>query len=185
MKRVAIDVDGVLADIHSPLIDLINTKYGAKLTYEDIVEYDAEVITPKGKICIHKEIHSVFGESSFWREAPPLEGIECVHELPAFGLSPFIVTSRPLSIFPETKAWLEDQGINWPLFPRPVIETFVNCIFLQIDDFPKNIIFQPHKCILMSQPWNKDYDEPNDAFFHRTGSWEDVIELFKSGWLEL
>ncbi len=115
-ERVGFDLDGVLADIVSQLVQFAKEKHGISLLPEQITSEHAETCTP----LTLSQLEEVFRERTFFTTMPPLSGAQnALRDLRGLGLEVDILTDRfwYQEIRADTKAWLADNGIPCEAVP--------------------------------------------------------------------
>jgi 5'(3')-deoxyribonucleotidase len=81
-KHVLVDVDGVLADIHNPILRAIRQALGRKMALEDFDQWDLFADFKQEE---RKSIFKVLEEPGFCRQFKPVEGAtEAITELRGF-----------------------------------------------------------------------------------------------------
>lgn len=159
--KIAVDVDGVLADHVSPVLSQLRAEHDefAKVKSE-MTHWDEPL--PELDTSLKPAIEAAESEPAFVRSMPPVEGaIEGATELANRGYELIIVTARPESILPATYEWLEANDIphrrEESLSTRGEMKTIADAEIL-IDDFPGHIrdfAAAGKDAILFVQPWNK------------------------------
>ncbi len=154
--RIALDVDGVLADvIHTWLI--YNNRIRKSITKNEITEWNFWEKFQINRFDFYREL-SICWKS--WKEIPPTEEklSTIINELSKFGTID-IVTARERSTDEFVKNWLKSQKIIYQNYisvidgPKKALLDYD--IF--IDDSPlnaKKIADANKKILLYSQPWN-------------------------------
>lgn len=103
MKRILIDLDATVADIHTPLLAAYNNEHGADLTLDRVTSWD---ITAHAKA----SVSDIWARPGFFRSLPELAGaVDAVHELHVHN-DVFIVTAaeHPCN-FSEKVEWLREH----------------------------------------------------------------------------
>jgi uncharacterized HAD superfamily protein len=153
MTAIAIDVDGVLADIHSAVFK----KLGLNLTIENITKYDFfdDLGVPRKTFWMtYKELWSQqYQLIPLIEEDSPqlLEELRTKCEV-------HIVTTRPKETYQGTMEWLKLRGINFDeirlLPPKTDKAQFKEYLFI-IDDDPALALRDPARVVLFDRPWNR------------------------------
>lgn len=167
MKRIAVDMDGVLADVYAQFFKLHERDTGQRKTIEDVtgkLELEAFEL---GKQHVLSE--------GFFREAPVMEDSQKILAELNQLYDVFIVsaaTEFPKSLA-EKQAWLNEHFpfISWQQMvfcgSKKIIQADI-----MIDDHFKNLdYFTGRTTILFSQPHNELQDSGRHI---RVDSWKDI-----------
>ncbi|WP_424016245.1 5' nucleotidase, NT5C type (plasmid) [Halorientalis pallida] len=186
--RIAVDVDGVLADHVSAVLSQLRAEHDefAKVKSE-MTHWDEPL--PELDTSLKPAIEAAESEPAFIRNMPPVEGaIEWTTELADRGHELIIVTARPEAILPATHEWLEANDIpnrrEESLSTRGEMKTIADAEIL-IDDFPGHIrdfAAAGKEAILFVQPWNKsEVDELTESpRIFAAEDWEQVPTIVES-----
>ncbi len=161
--KIALDVDGVLADIISVWLDQYNKSRKKSITSEDIVRWDFWKELGFDKYKFYEELSSCW---SRWMEVPPMEQdiASAVEKLHSAG-TVHIVTARDASSTKYVKQWLEHNGIKYNDYV-PVLRGRDKADLdydIFIDDSPHNVVGIASKgknALLYDQPWNRSVNDP-------------------------
>jgi len=154
---IAIDIDGVLADIHSVVIQKIQKKLGLKETPPTPTKWDFfdEIgITKKDFWRAYIELWS-----QEYQLIPLIEpdAPTIVAELRR-RYEVHIMSSRPKETFAGTASWLRLRGIEYDkllLLPPLADKTeYIEEYLFLVDDNP-NFASRSNKVILYDRPWNR------------------------------
>ncbi len=166
MKRLAIDMDGVLADVYSQFIRLHKEESGMQLILSDL-EGKTE-----GEAFPHLLNH--VNSKGFFLNAPLIAG--CQEQLRKLNekYKVFIVSAAmefPGSLT-EKQLWLNEHFpfITWQQMVFCGSKEIINCDIM-IDDHFKNLDYFSGETILFTQPHNKLADPKHHK---RVSSWEEV-----------
>ncbi len=169
MKTIAVDMDGVLADVYQQFIKMHFEESGEILKTENLWGLTEAEAFPH----LLKHVNT----EGFFRSAPVLEGAkEALGQLyKSYDL--YIVsgaTEFPLSLT-EKQAWLNE---HFPFIPW---QQMVFCgskkiikADIMIDDHFKNLDHFEGKTYLFTQPHNKNAP---DGKHQRVNSWEDIMPI--------
>lgn len=161
--RIAVDIDGVLADSVGALLPLMREKYGLPLYPEIIKEYDFKL----GKFNLGKELVALQKESREFVMCTPAvagaaESLTRIELWPTFvECEIVVVTARPAESVRATLDWLLQNDIPYGEFWNlsGYERSTLDCDVL-IDDSAENIlnflVKTPAKAILFRQPWNRN-----------------------------
>ena len=172
LKRIAVDMDGVLADTDAHYLTWYYNTYGVRIPYEHMVgKSEGEGFPEEG--AIRRFILS----PGFFRTLPVIPGaVEAVRELME-DYEIFIVSAAmefPLSL-PEKYEWLQE---HFPFIPWTHIvfcgdKSLINTDYM-IDDHPKNLDKFKGTTIMFNAAHNANIDH-----HQRVRSWTEVLALLK------
>ncbi len=160
--RIAVDVDGVLADIMPVWIQVYNRKYGATISPEQVSTWDFYDTIG----IIRAEFFKIFSEA--WSKWPHIKATE--ENLPE-KLTMYrnlgqvdIVTGRSKETLSSVKSWLKLKGIPYDRFVAvsPRSSKAALKYDLYVDDAPKLAIAaaEMRKYVLLyDQPWNRGVND--------------------------
>jgi len=160
--RIQVDVEGVLADPHTPFLKLLNERKGTDFRYEDIRKYDCW----KALGLTEKEFFRLLDEvwAKWWTVPPSIPNVsEAMEKLNRLGTVD-IVTKRNSSTAPYVKTWLFAKGIRYRRFiqiglKRNKAELGYD---VYLEDSPIEATAIARKgavCLLIDQPWNRSLTE--------------------------
>ena len=178
--RIALDVDGVLADVIESWLNYSNT-IRPKISKRDITDWDFWKKFQINRYDFYMELSSCWKN---WDSIPPTEeNLSLVtKKLSELGQVD-IVTARERSTDSFVKSWLNHHDISYDnyvsVIDGPMKAQLDYDIF--IDDSPLNTEkFLKHnkKVILYSQPWNQHL---SDKRIHRISNLSETIEKLELG----
>ncbi|MDQ6762408.1 MAG: 5'(3')-deoxyribonucleotidase [Bacteroidota bacterium] len=169
MKRLAIDMDGVLADVYSQFILMHKRESGKQLSLADLEGKTEAEAFPH----LLKHVNS----KGFFRDAPLIAG--CQQQVKKLNekYKVFIVSAAmefPGSLT-EKQLWLNEHFpfITWQQMVFCGSKEIINCDIM-IDDHFKNLDFFSGETILFTQPHNKLAQAKHHK---RVNSWEEINAL--------
>ena len=112
--RLGIDMDGVVADFNQGWVDRYNRDFGASVSTEEVVEWNAPVsLTHFRDMDEFWEWARTCGEGrSIFRPLHPYPGaLETLTELAAAGHEIIILTTKPHFAIDDTYEWLDEHGV--------------------------------------------------------------------------
>ncbi len=186
--KIGIDVDGVLADLVTPLIQFHNEKYGTELSVEDVKGYDLaeawEVSDAE-----HRRRIDDFLQSDRVSNLEPLEDARGVIDILASKHDLYVLTARKPAIAREaTERWVNERfpdSFEDVLFSEDSSSKAALCeendITLLIDDNPDHVrACSEHDVtgVLFRQPWNEDADLPEHV--PKVHGWSQVLQLVRN-----
>ncbi len=176
--RIALDVDGVLADvIHSWLS--YNNKIRTVILKSDISEWDFWKKYNIDKFDFYKELSTCWKS---WKDIPPTENkiSHASKDLSKIGTVD-IVTAREESTHNDVKNWLKMHGIVFKNYVGVAEGTEKAKLDYDIfiDDSPINaesMLAQGKSVILYDQPWNVAFSDPRAKRIYELKKAIDIIE---------
>ncbi|MEP6584861.1 MAG: 5'(3')-deoxyribonucleotidase [Ginsengibacter sp.] len=169
MKSIAIDMDGVLADVYSRFLKLHYEEYGQSLTMADVEGIPERDAIPG----ILKYVNS----EGFFRNATLIPGCQKYIGLINERYKLYIVSAAmefPLSLM-EKQLWLQEY------FPFITWQQIVFCgskeiikADIMIDDHFKNLDYFTGETLLFTQPHNK-FTDPGKH--RRVNTWEEIGQI--------
>jgi len=180
--RIAVDVDGVLADQVPPILVKLNPKYGIKLTKKDITDWKYPIMDTS----IDVEIENALLDKSYVLEMPIIEGAKDGMLYLWRNHLVIIATSRPSETEDSTLNWV---SLNFKFHEfcntRGKSKRSLNADILiddnvqNIEDFSKSTGLG----LLFSQPWNQDRSSVERLIekgkVYCCEGWMDVLEIVK------
>ena len=186
--KIAVDVDGVLADHVSAVLSRLRTEHEDFTRTKPTMTHWDEAL-PSLDTSLKSEIEAAESDPAFVYDMAPIEGaIEGTTTLADRGHELVIVTARPEKNLSMTHEWLEANGIphdhEESLSTRGQMKTVADAEVL-IDDFPGHIRDFAEAgtyAILFVQPWNKaQVDDLTESprIFAAEG-WDQVLDIIQS-----
>lgn len=173
--KIALDVDGVLADVIKSWLNYNNT-FRSKISKQDITEWDFWKKFKINRFDFYTELSSCWKN---WNSIPPTEEnlSSITKNLSELGQVD-IVTARERSTDSFVKSWLDHHDISYEnyvsVIDGPMKADLDYDVF--IDDSPLNaqkFLKQNKKVFLYSQPWNKHI---SDEQIHRVSNLSETIK---------
>jgi uncharacterized HAD superfamily protein len=175
--RIAVDLDGVLADTMVSVAQILNRDRSQKLTAESFVRWRAWEIAGITK----DQFFRTLDEAWFsWETIPLTEGnVKAnVLRLMEFGTVD-IVTGRSRETVPPAKSWLKRYGIPFDSFVRTSNSTNAKLTLnydLYVDDSAELMAFLASRLhgfgVLYLRPWNRNASEMPRIF--RAERWNQI-----------
>jgi len=171
---IAFDIDGVLADVHTPWLKKYNEDYNDDLDIYDIKQWEISKIVKKE--CGDKILGYL--NASIYEETPPIDGaLEAVNIAREFGRVIFATQvnfDNCTGLAGVKYTWLKKHGFD------PGYKNYIECndkglirAAMLIDDYEKNLYAFDGIRVIVTQPWNKTVEG-----FHRIENFENFeIEL--------
>jgi len=170
-KTIAIDMDGVLANVEPQLVKFYNDMYGASLTLEGIQGLSGAEAFPEDKIA-----RKVVNAPGFFRTLEVMPGaIEAVKQLME-DYEVYVVsaaTEFPLSLH-EKYEWLQEffPFIDWRHIVLCGDKSIIDTDYM-IDDYCKNLDVFKGKTLMFHAYHNTQLDH-----HFRVRGWSDVLDWF-------
>ena len=180
--RIAVDLDGVLADTMVSVVQLLNRDRSQKLTVESFVRWRAWEIAgiTKGQFL------RALDESWFsWESIPQTEENLKVNmsRLMELGIVD-IVTGRSSATVTHANSWLKSHGIPFDSFVRTSNSTNAKLALnydLFVDDSPELMTVLASRLhgfgVLYLRPWNRSFSEMPRIF--RAERWDQIPGIVK------
>lgn len=171
---IAIDMDGVLADVEAQFLKWYERDFGIKMKKEDLIGKTEHTAFPEEGM-IHKFAHT----EGFFLDVPVMEGAAEAVKLLSEKFDIYIVSAAmefPKSL-PEKLEWLK---INFPFIGwRQIIfcgdKSIISTDYM-IDDHIKNLDYCKGKPILFHAFHNVNYNH-----HERVNNWGEVLNLLSNG----
>jgi 5'(3')-deoxyribonucleotidase len=155
--KLAVDVDGVLADQCPPTLARAEDELGVRMTKADVTTWNVMV----GNIPFDKLIVKYLTDPDFVKTMPVMdgakEGMAVLRELGEV----IIATSIPKEAEKPRREWLRNNfDYEGPMLNTIRTGKAALQVDMLIDDFPLNVTSFiksdiRHRAILLSQPWNQ------------------------------
>ena len=177
--RILIDADDVLEDLSPKWVSFLNERYGLNARYEDHTDWNMAHVFPS---LTREQVYAVELEEDFYSRLEPLEGaVETVRKLMEDGHEIYVVTTTPYQII---KAKMEKVIFRY--FP---FLTWKNIIITSnkhlirgdvlIDDGVHNLLGGDYHKILMTGPYNRDFDAESAGMI-RVHNWQEIYEAIQT-----
>ena len=170
-KRIAVDMDNVMADINYQLLSWYQKRTGVSLAEEDMMGKDEIAVFPDPAIA-----RGFLYEPGFFLEAGVIENCREVMEKMNKVHDIFIVSAAmefPNSL-PEKYTWLERHFpfLGWKQFVFCGSKSIIQADYL-VDDHLKNLDFFNGEKLLFTAPHNIKVNK-----YRRVNSWLELAEIF-------
>lgn len=170
-KTIAIDMDGVLADVEAYALELYEKHSGILLTKNDIVGKEEAEMLPDGLF------NKFVFEKGFFRNAPVMEGaIEAVKIL-SEEFDVYIVSAAmefPQSL-PEKREWLSEHFpfVSWQNIVFCGDKSIIKTDYM-IDDHRKNLDYCHGKALMFSA-----FHNHGQTHHPRFDNWNSIVAFFE------
>jgi len=187
MKKIGVDVDGVLTDTAKVFLDYVYRIYGKKYRVEDITEYFFEEILDLTIEEVNYVWERIF-EDNIWETLPPIEGaVENLKEIQK-KYPVFVITARPDFAREGTEKWFKRYDIHYERLVIANLDTKVGFLKkegLELDyfiedrwDFAVEFAQEEIDVFLLNQPWN--INKGNFKRVRRVNNWNEIKDLLFS-----
>lgn len=181
VARMAIDIDGVLADLLHDFLPLMNARFDCELRPEDITRYAFEDVAR-----VPAEEMSSFmaglADTDFYRRLLPLPGVPQALRCLQDRYHLHLVTSRPARLKDQTLAWLAEHGIPYhrlsfrrrphKVFPEDAVDVVVE----DDRDAAAHAAQFASRVFLLDYPYNRQGVELPDHCL-RVRDWNEIVTL--------
>lgn len=176
--NIAIDVDGVVADLASVWLGKINAEFGTSASYSDLTNY--EIASAVG-IPEHKDgVYNILRKPGLYDQVLPIPGaLLGVLALRSMGHRVFFVTFPSKGTFGRKFHWLVQCGFLAPDDYQSYVECHDKSLIqadILLDDFIDNLRGFSGYGVMFNQPWNS-----NIEFTKRVSTWEEFVEGVRTG----
>lgn len=169
---ILVDFDGVIYDIHTPLVDLLKRHGYPEFGLEDIARWDWPDDYPALRELIHRYMYDGPAHEKGKTHIGAIEGLQALGQLGRV----VICSATTAGQVAHKIAWLKDHGF----WPDHTVFTFNKALVagdILIDDRPQNVrdFTESGTCrtgIVVDRPWNRHDDWPL-----RAESWPDIVTL--------
>ena len=170
---VAIDVDGVIADLMQVVLAQYNGDYKDSLVKDDIRAWDVSLFV---KSECGKKIFSYFEDPHIYDDVKPInESLLGITNIRQMGNRVIFATTSANGTHGAKLAWLSIFGY---LSDR---KDYIECADksliradVLIDDGIHNLLVFPGERVIFTQPWNKSMSVSGSW---RANNWEEVVEI--------
>jgi len=169
MKRVLVDMDGVLANVYSRFIEKHEEEFGVRLATKDIIGLKEAEAFPNQLKWVNKQ--------GFFRTVPVMPGSQQVlkrlhdhYEIVVVSMA----TEYPMSLT-DKQLWLADKFpfISWKQIVFCGSKNIIQADIM-IDDHPKNLDNFKGETIIFSQPHNLNLLNTRHK---RVDNWAEIEKL--------
>jgi 5'(3')-deoxyribonucleotidase len=181
VPSIVVDIDGVLADQVTPVLETLNKKHGSKYIKKDIKQWDQPL--PLANTDIKTAIEISHHDPEFIRNMKSIQGAPTIMRELSRYCRITIATNRADEADQPTKQWLKLNNIPYDEYHNTSVEGKGAAKGrLLIDDYPGNIenflaAVPGRIAFIFSQPWNEQ-DETLIGVenVYRVSSWQEVLE---------
>lgn len=174
MKRIAIDMDEVIADFNSKMIPVFNSRFNAQITLSDLEGLTIQQVRPE----LREQVEEMIGEAGFFADLDVIPHSQRVIKKLTETYEVFITTAAmefPLSFHAKFR-WLAEHFSF--ISPMNIVfcgnKSILNADYL-IDDNVRHFEHFRGEGILFSAPHNRHV-----TGFRRVENWLEIEHLFSS-----
>lgn len=176
--RFYIDMDGTIADLVTPWLEIFYQQTGRRIRYDEVVGFGFPGLFTQAERAEFFKIPCIWG---VYKNLDPVDGaIGAIDFLSQAGHEIYFAT-RPFYHSPyccfEKYEWIEN---HFPGLENNIIFTKNKGLLdpanaVLIDDYEDNLKKFEGQKILFDQPWNRHVVD-----YHRARNWQDIVSLFKN-----
>lgn len=171
-KIIALDIDGVVADLLPVWVEEYNHDWHDTLDYKTIDQWD---LVPFVKPECGNKIYRYIADPSIYNKVSVIFGaMQGVENLRFFGFRVIFVTSTPVGCSGRKFQWLNQHGFNVSIddYYEASDKSLIASHYL-VDDRDLNVQTAFGKGIIYTAEYNK-----NLQGYHRVNEWWDIIKYF-------
>lgn len=186
-QKIGVDLDSVLAELSSKLLEYLNDTYDTDFSVDDCKEYDLSSMWNCSKNECTRRVYD-FYKSKYFEEVKPVKGSKEGIKYLANKYDLFVITSRPSWLEKETVEWVEKYFPS--KFKKVILTNQVSIeekmktksevgkelgISYLIDDHVEYLMDSFNngiKVIAFDMPWNRKADLPDEVI--RISNWKEI-----------
>ncbi len=193
MRRIAVDIDGVLANLTEPFLEYYNQKFGISFKLQDVHTFDFKKLLGINEE-EEKNLLNDFFKSDFFKKIQPVIGAQDVISYLSKRNHLVVITARKEYLKNETLEWIERffpnvfseihfaRNINSADESRP--HKFDLCVENEYEIIIEDDLIYAKPCaekgiksILLNYPWNQE--ENLHPEITQVNNWEEILEHLK------
>ena len=187
--RIGIDLDEVIANTLTAVINFHNEKYGTDFKENNFSSYRFWETWGGTRDEAIRKVHEFYVTDHFANVRPVAGSIDAVDKLKENGHELFIITGRQENIIKETEKWIKKHfpevfsgvhfantyGLTGSKMKKGTICEQLGIEIMVEDDiiYASELAESGIKVFLFDRPWNKDHAVGDNI--ERVSSWEDVV----------
>lgn len=175
------DVDGVVADLHTPWLQRYNEMSGDSLTVDKIVTWHiSDYVKPEYR----SRMFDILREPDLYKDVKPIPGaLEAIQYLRTLHRVVF-ATSCVKGMADQKWEWLEANGALPRRYSHKDLVVTTDKALIQgdviIDDSMEHCLAFNGGAVLFDQPWNRDTNlADHSTWCHRAAGWQKTIEILQ------
>ena len=172
------DADGVLENLTQEWIALLNETYGRDVRYEDLREWDMCAAYPG---LTRGQVYGMELNEALYDRMKPIEGArECLEKLIAKGHTVYVVTDTPYQIIRPKMDKVIFRYYPFLTWKNMILTSnkHLICGDVLIDDGVHNLLGGSYRKILVSAPYNEEFDAEANGMV-RTRGWKDIEKALR------
>ena len=172
---ILVDMDDTIEQLLSAWLRAANEKYGRNVAFGDSTSWDVSAAYPG---LTHEQIYEIPLQPGFWKTVEPIPGAaEALQRFIAAGHKVFIVTATPYESVTEKMRDLLFRWFPFLTWDQVIITSNKQMIRgdVLIDDGVHNLVGGDYAKILVTAPYNKDFDAEANGMI-RVNNWAEIEE---------
>ncbi len=172
---ILVDMDDTIEQMLKAWLDGANKKYGRNVACEESVSWDVSAAYPG---LTREQIYDIPRQPGFWKTVDPVPGAaEALQRFTAAGHKVFIVTATPYEQISEKMTDHLFRYFPFLTWDQVIITGNKQMIRgdVLIDDGVHNLEGGDYVKILVTAPYNKDYDAEANGMI-RVRNWQEIEE---------
>ncbi len=170
---ILVDMDDTIEQLLKAWLKCLNDKYGRSVKCEDVIDWDITRVYPG---LTRDQVYEEINLPGFWGKVEPVPGaVEALRHFIDAGHRVFIVTATPYKSVPEKMDDLLFRYFPFLSWENVIITSSKQLIKgdVLIDDGVHNLEDGDFEKILITAPYNKDYDAEANGM-HRVSTWKEI-----------
>ncbi len=176
---ILVDLDDTIEQLLKALVERANERFGRNASVDDVTDWSIVCAFPG---ITKQQILDFMRDADFWETVEPVPGaVEALKHLMDEGHEVYIVTATEYEHVAEKM-----KGVLFRYFPfiswdQVIITSRKQMIRgdVLIDDGVHNLEGGEYKKILVTAPYNRDYDAEANGMI-RVHSWDEIIRIIDS-----
>lgn len=173
---ILVDMDDTIEQLLKAWLKCLNEKYGRDVKCEEVVDWDITKVYPG---LTREQVYGEINLPGFWGKVEPVPGaVEALKHFLDSGHKVFIVTATPYQSVPEKMDDLLFKYFPYLSWENVIITSSKQLVHgdVLIDDGVHNLENGNFEKILITAPYNKDYDAEANGM-HRVSGWKEIVEI--------
>jgi uncharacterized HAD superfamily protein len=184
--KLAIDIDGTIADLVSALLPQLNKHFNTNIQPEQVTDYNLASLYNIPQPIWESFFRTQEVNNIYRRLSPIPNSVDALNRIANLGHNILILTSRPVQYYHQTEKWLLDHNYTFHALlhtnnaPKYHYARYYNCQ-LAIDDNPEDIYGYAASnidCIAFAQSYNEECDGRSEHIL-RCGDWNMIARYIE------